>query len=266
MHSVNDPMTEARSLYVGQSRLGERLVAGRGEEFVIWDIGLGAAANAMAAIECFESLDGAVGQKRPLKVVSFENDLGALELALESGAFDYLYHPAPEVFLKKGYWERKGVRWQLQKGDFRDTLLRASLPDLIFYDPFSRNVEPELWSTEVFARLLDACGDRDVELLTYSSSTTVRVALLEAGFWVGAGRGSGPKEETTMAFTPLAVKRRGEAGLLDESWLGRFERSCARQPEQDRVVRAHPQFSRAQRISLHGGLIEKAALINPTWE
>src|SRR5271155_1016537 len=50
MHSVTDPLVEACSLYVEQSRLIERLQAGGAEPLVVWDVGLGAAANAMAAI------------------------------------------------------------------------------------------------------------------------------------------------------------------------------------------------------------------------
>src|SRR5277367_3631317 len=54
MHSVNDPAEEARSLYVEQSRLLERLESGSEEPLVVWDVGLGAAANAMAAILAVE--------------------------------------------------------------------------------------------------------------------------------------------------------------------------------------------------------------------
>ena len=50
MHSVNDPAEEARSLYVEQSRLVDRVLQPEGPPLVVWDVGLGAAANAMAAI------------------------------------------------------------------------------------------------------------------------------------------------------------------------------------------------------------------------
>src|SRR5215212_5992445 len=49
MHSRTDPMKEARELYVEQSRLAERLRENpTGEPLVLWDVGLGAAANATA--------------------------------------------------------------------------------------------------------------------------------------------------------------------------------------------------------------------------
>jgi hypothetical protein len=49
-HPVVGPMAEARSLHVAGSRIVER--AGEcARPFVIWDVGLGAAANAVAVIE-----------------------------------------------------------------------------------------------------------------------------------------------------------------------------------------------------------------------
>src|SRR3954449_12869317 len=68
MHSRTDPIEEARQLYVEQSRLAERLAS---ESLILWDVGLGAAANAMAAIECYEKSSGT----QPLRIISFENDL-----------------------------------------------------------------------------------------------------------------------------------------------------------------------------------------------
>lgn len=59
MHSVNPPEEEAERLYIGQSALAARLLrspqdADDGEALVVWDVGLGAAHNAMAALAAFE--------------------------------------------------------------------------------------------------------------------------------------------------------------------------------------------------------------------
>ena len=56
MHSRTAPMEEAQRLYVEQSQLAERLRdAANPEPLIIWDVGLGAAANAMAAVRTYES-------------------------------------------------------------------------------------------------------------------------------------------------------------------------------------------------------------------
>src|SRR5207244_12459820 len=94
MHSINNPAEEARSLYVEQSRLVERLQTPGDEPLVIWDVGLGAAANAMAAILAVES---APQPLRSMTLVSFENDLDSLQLALANiGLLTHLHAAAPE--------------------------------------------------------------------------------------------------------------------------------------------------------------------------
>ena len=77
MHSRTPPLEEAHLLYVEQSRLAERLRlvdGGSKEPLVIWDVGLGAAANAMAAIRCFEAQAAEGIAQRAMHLVSFEND------------------------------------------------------------------------------------------------------------------------------------------------------------------------------------------------
>src|SRR5689334_12524952 len=49
MHPGLGPAAEAETLYVKQLRLGERLPNHAGT-FVVWDVGLGAAANALALL------------------------------------------------------------------------------------------------------------------------------------------------------------------------------------------------------------------------
>ncbi len=94
MHMRTPPMEEARSLYVEQSNLAERLGVSE-EPLVIWDVGLGAAANAMAAIQSYEA-QARTGPLRPMRLISFENDLDSLRLALRHDhKFPYLRHGGP---------------------------------------------------------------------------------------------------------------------------------------------------------------------------
>jgi queuine tRNA-ribosyltransferase len=96
-----------------------------------------------------------------------------------------------------------------------------------------------------------------VELYTYSNATAVRAALLHAGFWVAAGAGTGPKADTTIAFTTAnaAARHPGRPPLLDATWLTRWRRSTARVPVDldpqageafATRIEAHPQFAAAK--------------------
>ena len=266
MHSVNDPRHEANTLYVEQSRLSSRLVSATApaDELVIWDVGLGAASNAMAAVDCFErewrkresailtdgcalaccfalsrsrSASGLHSQPlvRPLRLVSFECDLDPLRLvANNSFRFPHVRHAAPQELLKSGRWNHPSglLVWELVEGDFLKTLEAAGAPDLIFYDPFSYKTNPGLWTSAAFSRIFGKCSAKPAELYTYSCSTAVRVALLTAGFFVGEGVGIGPKTGTTIAFStaPGAATHPLVPPLLGQEWLARWRRSDSRFP------------------------------------
>ena len=94
----------------------------------------------MAAIQSYEA-QASLSAVRPLRIISFENDLDSLRLALRHGdQFPYLRHGGPVGLLEKGEWQSKrhaGLNWQLVTGDFFETMSRALPPDLIFYDMFS---------------------------------------------------------------------------------------------------------------------------------
>ena len=253
MHSRTPPMEEAQRLYIGQSNLAERLRAPEESALVIWDIGLGAATNAMAAIHCYEA-QAAEGPVRPMRVVSFENDLDSLRLALRHNReFTYLRHSGPAAILAAGEWQSRqhpGLSWSLMHGDFSATLAAAPAPpDVIFFDMFSMNSAAEQWTLAAFQRLFAACAGRAAELFTYTCSTAIRAALLAAGFHVAKGKSIGEKQETTIALTPAALPTRHE--VLGEEWLGRWSRShtkippevgAEQQAEFERMIREHAQF------------------------
>lgn len=254
MHPTGAPDAEAETVYVLPSRLAERARAASEAPLVLWDVGLGAAHNAMAAVRALEALEGQI--TRPILLVSFENDLDSLRLALAHiSTFTHLKHAGPNVLAEKGEWSARRVplRWVLRHGDFLHELQGAPPPDLIFYDPFSAKADGGLWTLASFRALAARCAGRPVELFTYSTSTAVRAALLGAGFFVAAGEGAGKREQSTIAVTPAARLLRGELPYLDARWLARWERSSARFPadvaadpearaEIEASIRMHPQW------------------------
>jgi queuine tRNA-ribosyltransferase len=251
MHPGSDSALEAQSLYVEQSRLTERLQGSADEPLVVWDVGLGAAANAMAAILAVENLGPAAA--RPLKLVSFENDLDSLKLALDHPAwFKHLRHAAPRALLRDNCWHSptSPIEWLLLSGDFALRKFEAPPPDIIFFDPFSFKTDSALWTLNAFGELANACRDKPAELYTYTYSTSVRAAMLAAGFYVAKGRATGSKGETTIGLTARAAAAAHGRELLGQEWLAKWARSDAQIPfgstAQDdtwrQAVLAHPQF------------------------
>lgn len=230
MHSVTEPLVEARKLYVEQANLASRLNNTLSDEFTVWDVGLGAGTNAMAAIIEYEKLYQKNESLRPLHIISFENDLDSLRLAVRNpDLFHHVRHAAPTAIIKNGSWQssRLPVKWTLIEGDFSETFSSAPVPDSIFYDPFSVNNENSLWEFSLFSKLYDYCRSQYCELFTYTVSTRVRSSLLAAGFFVAKGVGVGPKNETTIALTMLPDEL-SSAQLLDNEWLERYNRSTAK--------------------------------------
>lgn len=254
MHAGLNPDAEADALYVEQSRLAERIRHDAEEPLVVWDVGLGAAHNAMAVLRRCESVGAEM--RRPLHLVSFENDAGSLRLALRHAArFPHLQCAAPNHVLRFGAWRSEDVAfsWEFLEGDFLARMDEAPAPHCIFWDPFSAKTDGDMWTLACFERVFGACGGNDAEIFTYSASTAVRAALLAAGFYVSAGSPTGSRPETTMAMTPAAVASAPARGrcLLGRSWLDRWGRSHARLPAgvapdaAEAVaerIRHHPQF------------------------
>jgi len=244
MHPVVGPSVEAERLYVAQSRLRERL-ARAGPQLVLYDVGLGAGSNALAALAAAE---GAPDLARRLEIVSFESDTGALALAAsDEGALrlglEREHVLAARALLASGRFESPRALWRLVRGDVRETLPRETArAELVFWDPFSPNANPELWTLSSFSALRARCAG-EAAVYTYSTATATRAALLLAGFYVGAGDPSGPKQETTVAATDPALLTRP----LEGRWLARLAQSSApyppdAPPDALERVRAHPQF------------------------
>lgn len=225
MHSINHPDEEARSLYVEQARLVDRAALGN---LVVWDVGLGAGHNAMAALRAVEKLGAWQGS---FELVSFENDLDSFRLARSRlDLFHHLRHAAPHGILSEGKWQSKTapLRWTLLEGDFLEKLVEAPTPDLVFFDPFSHKTDRPLWTVEALEQLRERLGGRYVEIFTYSTSTAVRAGFLAAGFYVARGRATGPKGETTIALTAPHAETKRE--LLGREWLEKWKRSDAKEP------------------------------------
>jgi hypothetical protein len=221
-HPGIGPMEEAAVLHVAQQRLEERV--GGGEPFVIWDVGLGAAANALAFVEALAGLEN---QRTPVEIRSFEQTLEPLRFALHHAR--ELVYPAPWVreiaeLLEKGIVAIGRIRWRIEPGDFRERVsaCEGTGPNGVVFDPYSPSANAGMWTQEVFRAIRRRAGE-DCILTTYSRSTAIRARLMLAGWYVGRGAATGEKNETTIAVTRLEDLR--EPLRID--WLERVRRSRA---------------------------------------
>jgi tRNA U34 5-methylaminomethyl-2-thiouridine-forming methyltransferase MnmC len=256
-HPVIGPVAEAEALYVRQLRLCER-VQQTEKPFVVWDVGLGSAANVLTVLRATRSIECS------LNIHSFDNTLDPLSFALQHTS-ELTYLQGYEEIITKLLYEgrilfqqgKQDVEWQLHLGDFpafvsQTTAEHLPKPHGIMFDAFSPATNPAMWTQQVFTniyRLLDP--GRPCALPTYSRSTVLRVTLLLAGFFVGVGHATGEKEETTIAANCIDLIEQP----LDRRWLLRACRSHSAEPLREPVYRQarlssetrekleqHPQF------------------------
>ena len=257
-HPVVGPVAEAETLYVRQLALVDRLKHHPGE-FVVWDVGLGAAANPLTLLRAAKDVPGS------LKILSFDHTLEPLRFGLEQVEhLGYVrgYEQQLQALLRERSVSfadgRLQVHWEIKLADF-PTLISSTeatsfaKPHAIMFDAFSPATNPAMWTQPLFAamyRLLDP--GRPCALPTYSRSTMLRVTLLLAGFFVGVGHATGEKEETTIAANAAELI----VEPLDSRWLQRAHRSTSAEPMWEPVyrqarlspetwekLRRHPQFA-----------------------
>ena len=256
-HPVIGPVAEAEALYVNQLQLNERLKNHSGE-FVIWDVGLGAAANALTVLRATKNI------ACNIRLVSFDHTLEPLEFALKNAdALGYFggYENHLKEFLRAHRVNfqdgPQSVTWEFHLGDFPSLLAKSAAkafpkPHAILFDAYSPAKNPAMWTLPFFLDLFQLLDpQRPCALPTYSRSTILRVTLLLAGFFVGVGHATGEKEETTIAANNLSLI----SEPLDARWLERAKRSHRAEPLIENVYRiaplsnesweklqAHPQF------------------------
>lgn len=70
--------------------------------------------------------------------------------------------------------------------------------DIVYYDAFAPNAQPELWITDIFSKLYSMMSDNAI-LVTYCSKGDVRRAMLSVGFEVQKIPGPPGKREMLRA-------------------------------------------------------------------
>ena len=254
MHPKRGPWQEANLLYIDAGRFSPMLADGPLESpLVIFDVGLGGAANALAAIQSRENRLRHGLPCRPLRLVSFENDLAPLIVTLEQA--EALEYPvgselALEALLNHGEWQKAGVSWSLRLGDFKNLIHEETeRAELIFFDPFSPRTNPEMWNQttlEGVYRCRKPGGP--TRLITYSTAYGVRASMLLAGFYVGDCR----LPDGTMGGTEASVYPSDLANPLTPRWLSRWSHDRQpwppmslpnKYPQLRRALQEHPQWS-----------------------
>lgn len=247
MHSRIGPAIESELVYAARARI-EEMLNSAAAKVVLYDVGMGTGANALAVLNRIAEKTDARGS---LELFSFESKPEGLLAALRN----------IDAFPEFRPWETRlrdllskaearfniggvEIAWRLLTGDFYTRIAECPPPDAIFFDFYSPKIVPELWTLARFCEIRGKMGDHPASLYTYSAATPVRLSLLAAGFFIGSGVPTGMKNETTIAATHFELL----SAPLDRTWLTKLTSSASiAGPEftaMKTAVANHPQWSK----------------------
>ena len=202
-HSRHGARQESRHVFV-EAGLRPLLAAGLGQDkpLCILEVGLGTGLNALLTLEATQAAGAAVAytgyETLPLPPAA----VAALapqwtDSRQLSQAFGYL-HGAPwgaSTALGPGF-ELTKIQAQIQAAD-----LPARFYDLIYFDAFAPEKQPELWTEAIFAQLYAAAAPGAV-LVSYCAQGQFRRNLRAAGWRTEKLPGPPGKREMTRATKP----------------------------------------------------------------
>ncbi len=224
MHTYHGAVEESIQKYIEPAGLKDKIISK--DEIHILDTCSGLGYNAAAALDLWQSIPN--NCKIKLDMVEISRETLAITLLIPSplkayeiikGAVeDELYH---EGFLSLRYEKNESpenVDINIYCRDVRELIKNlpenklskteadksfineddAGIYDIIFLDPFSPQLTPELYTLDFF-KVLKKIMKKDGLILTYTSAAPVRSAFIEAGFNVGEGPRFGRKRGGTIA-------------------------------------------------------------------
>lgn len=227
-HNPNGAVAESRYVFFEQTGLPDGLTTR--DQLSILDIGFGTGLSLMLTLDYY--IDRHSSAK--IDYHSVEGFPLSSKIVQKFNYGEHLYHPevahkVTEVFdnLSKGInrFELAGnVSLHLYYGMFEDYNPGKINANYIFHDAFSPDVNPALWTGEVFRKIYNLSAE-DVILSTYSAASKAQGALAWAGWNVAKTQGALGKREMLLAAT--------DPGRLDDLERIDEERFARRYEEGD---------------------------------
>ncbi|MBI9037659.1 MAG: tRNA (5-methylaminomethyl-2-thiouridine)(34)-methyltransferase MnmD [Bacteroidales bacterium] len=194
-HSTYGAIEESKHIFIDA---GLKTIINSHEEINIFELGFGTGLNAF--LTYFEGKNTKINyitvESNPLKE-SFYSKLNYHKIIDKDNS--------KEIFLKlhTSDWNRKvafNENFTIKKinDKVQNIKLENNNFDLVYFDAFSPDLQPELWTEQVFRKIASAMKINGI-LLTYSAKGSVKRALKNAGFKVEGLPGPTGKREITRA-------------------------------------------------------------------
>ena len=194
-HSTNGAIAESMHVFINAGL--EAALPGK-SHLRILEVGFGTGLNALLTLLHAPEIPinyTAIEPFPPDPLLIAQLNYPQLLAKAEAGTLYKSLMSAPENFVTKitEHFILIKKREQIQQIN-----LESSTFDLVYFDAFAPDVQPELWETIVFKKIFDALAPGGI-LVTYSSKGLVKRNLHEAGFEVERLPGSAGKRHITRA-------------------------------------------------------------------
>ncbi|MCK9451695.1 MAG: tRNA (5-methylaminomethyl-2-thiouridine)(34)-methyltransferase MnmD [Bacteroidales bacterium] len=199
-HSINGAITESQLVFINNG-LEFFKTKNDSQGIAVLEIGFGTGLNTwlslLKSIEWKQKIDYTALEAFPLDIALAEKltYTASVEKQLDKQEFMALHLSewGKPVQLDE-YFKLTKIHQDLRQFD-----VKTDRFDVIYFDAFSPNVQPELWTEEIFSRLFRSLKSGGV-LVTYSARGVVKNALRSVGFSVKRLPGPPGKRHVIRAF------------------------------------------------------------------
>ncbi len=196
-HSIHGAIQESEHIFIHHG-LNADILSDR-QELHIFEMGFGTGLNALLTMlhQNDRKIYYTAVEKYPLEQAEIQSLNYVQQLSEYESVQDFfsLLHQAP-------FDKEVAVTPQFSILKLNTSLLDVSLSrngyNLVYFDAFSPDMQPELWSEEVFLQLYQSMTNNSI-LLTYSTKGIVKRALRTAGFTIEKLPGPAGKREILRA-------------------------------------------------------------------
>jgi tRNA U34 5-methylaminomethyl-2-thiouridine-forming methyltransferase MnmC len=170
---------------------------------VVLEIGFGTGLNALLTMLYAEKQDRQI-EYTTIELYPVDIDtIKALNYTQHLG-YEYCYGPYHTTHLVR--WnEMHQVTPHFAFKKIQDSVVNVQLPansfNVVYFDAFAPTHQPEMWTVEVFKKMLDALMPGGI-LVTYCSKVIVQKAMKEAGFTIEKTPGPPGRREMLRAHKP----------------------------------------------------------------
>lgn len=203
-HNPNGSFSESKHVFFETPQVAEALIAQ--EKVVFFETGFGTGLNFLLLLDYYfsnncsseihfysvEAFPVSKEEAKDFNYASFSN-FRELDPVLEN------------IFsnLKNGWnvinpISAKDITLHLFIGVFDDLEVDSIEADFFFHDPFSPEVNEELWTVSTFEKL-KSFAHKEAVLVTYCAASKARASMAVAGWKLGKTRGALGKREMTIA-------------------------------------------------------------------